>query len=1002
MPMPSPGTAALTALCLVVLGGPAVSAAQSFDPARHFRTIGSPHFTIHFHEGEDVPARRLAAIAEETWRALGASLGLTPPPHTDVVLVDQTELANGWATPMPRDTIMVTAAWPAGVEFIGSTDDWLRVAFTHEFTHIVHLDTSRGWAKGVRQVFGRVGLAFPNTWLPTWQVEGLATFEESAVSHEGRLHAGDFRAIVGEAARDGRLEPLDRINGGLTAWPGAYAAYAYGLGFHDYLAERFGPAALGRLAAATSGEVPYFWGRAFTRVFGASRGDLWTDYQRQRSAAAAAPDARARAADAGRDRVVRLTHHGYLVSGPRITAPACASCPASVLYTVQTADEVPGIFEVPIDGSTRPARLTDRYEGRTTTTAATASASGGVVYFDQVEARRNAGTYSDLFAFDRATGRVRALTHEARLRDPDLSPDGRRIVAIRARADRRDLVIVPIAAAGRPLDDPIVVVSEPGTAFDTPRWSPDGRTIAVERERLGAYPEVVLVDAATRAIRVVAASAGARWVTPAWRPDGRAIVAAADLDGGPFNLYEIAVDVDDERSRASDARAPRTPRVRQITHTTGGATWPDVTADGQTIVFVGYTPDGFDLFRMPYRVDDAMTVDAGAGGKNSDRAADPTPAAPAIESPEAARPYSPWRTLAPTSWSPVIDSSGRALRVGGGFAASDVLGYHRYAALASWIVAQPDGTPSLRATSPDASASYAYTRWTVQPWIAVSRRTSFFGAAADAAGRPATATVRERQVETGIVLPVVRMRRAQAARVSFLRAAADITAPGAGATRNRSAMRASWTLRTAKVFGYSISPERGLVAGATAEFVRPAFGADARATIWTGDARAYLPGAGAHHVVAVRVAGGASRGDPLAGGVFLVGGAQPAFDAASFDAEAFSLLRGFAPDSFAGTRVAVANVDYRLPLLRPERGHGTLPIFLHTVHASIFTDVAEAWTQRFAARDIKLSAGAEISANVVLGYGLPVTMTAGAAWGHDGSGLVGDRWRGYVRIGRAF
>ena len=40
--------------------------------------------------------------------------------------------------------------------------------------------------------------------------------------------------------------------------------------------------------------------------------------------------------------------------------------------------------------------------------------------------------------------------------------------------------------------------------------------------------------------------------------------------------------------------------ARQLTHTTGGATWPDVSPDGQTIVFVGYTADGYDLFTMPY------------------------------------------------------------------------------------------------------------------------------------------------------------------------------------------------------------------------------------------------------------------------------------------------------------------------------------------------------------------------------------------------------------------
>ena len=70
-----------------------------------------------------------------------------------------------------------------------------------------------------------------------------------------------------------------------------------------------------------------------------------------------------------------------------------------------------------------------------------------------------------------------------------------------------------------------------------------------------------------------------------------------------------------------------------------------------------------------------------------------------------------------------------------------------------------------------------------------------------------------------------------------------------------------------------------------------------------------------------------------------------------FGRRAISLLRGFAPDSFAGTRVAVVNLEYRVPLARVERGVGTWPIFLHTVHGALFADAGHAWTRaRFVRR----------------------------------------------------
>ena len=77
-----------------------------------------------------------------------------------------------------------------------------------------------------------------------------------------------------------------------------------------------------------------------------------------------------------------------------------------------------------------------------------------------------------------------------------------------------------------------IAISEPDTQFNAPRWSPDGRTIAVERHVIGRQSEIVIVDVATRAVRSIAWNARARVVTPAWRPDGRAVIAAADLDEG--------------------------------------------------------------------------------------------------------------------------------------------------------------------------------------------------------------------------------------------------------------------------------------------------------------------------------------------------------------------------------------------------------------------------------------------------------------------------------------
>jgi Tol biopolymer transport system component len=898
--------------------------------------------------------------------------------------------SNAYATPLPYDTIVIYPVWPPGSDF--DFEDWLRLSFTHEFTHIVHLDRSEGWARVVRSVLGRSALAFPNVFLPAWQIEGLAVFEESVLTGTGRLHEGDFRAIVDEAARAGRLEPLDRTNGGLTDWPGGAAVYAYGAGFHQYLAERYGAATLAELAAATARRLPYTASRAFERLYGEPLGRLWRDYESSVAARVASP-----AATTGSAAPTRLTHHGFSVRGPRFDRFPCAGCAPEIVYSVNNADGFPALYRIGLDGGA-PRRLTTRFLGSTT------AIGRDRVYFDQIEIRRNTGGYSDLYALSRADGRVRALTREARLFDPDLSPDGETIVCVQDRTGRRDLVTLRAPSSSQPDVDAVgagitMLVGGSDTYFDAPKWSPDGRRVAVERHRLGAMPEVVVVDVATTAVRVVATDATTRFVMPAWRPDGAAIVAAVAPKDQVFNLVEFNLE-----------GGP----ARQLTATTGGATWPDVSADGGTIAFVGYTADGFDVFTVPYpaaaaaAVQDQRTQDDRAAIARPGRAAlrvDERRATardlPTVEPPPTVA-YSPLRTLKPTSWFPVVETGGDQVRVGASVGGVDVLGYHGWFASATWLVSAPTGVVGPPASSPDWQAYYVYDRWRPRFYAAASKQTSFFTGPASDAGTPTAATRRERHLEGGVVFPMRRVRASHAALLSVLRSVDDLTLVDGTVSRARTPLRASWQTVTRRTYGYSISPEHGLAAGATAELVRTALGSFADATTITGDVRGYLPGLAPHHVVALRLSGGASTGDPMAGRTFLLGGDTPAPGVADFGSSDFSLLRGFRDHTFAGTHVALINAEYRWPIARPQRGVGTWPIFIHSLHGALFADAGHAWTRAFNSRAIKTSAGAQLSADFIAGYFAPLTATFGVAWGHDGSGVVADGVTAYFRVGKAF
>ena len=929
---------AVLCAALVMLTPLLSSASGRYDPRLRFQTISTSRFDIHFHQGEEAQARRLAALAETVAASLDATLG-RPSGRVHVILVDQSDLSNGWATPLPFNTIEIVAAAPGGDSLIGNTDDWLHMVFAHEYTHIVHLGRGQGWIGGLRRVFGRMPLLYPNLYLPTWQIEGVAVYEESALTGQGRVPDRNFRAIADVAADASRFEPLDRASGGLVDWPAGNTPYAYGGYFHEFLAARYGEASLRQLTDSTAGRVPYFGSRAFKKIFKRSLGELWRDFEtasRQPIAGAAAT-------------VTRLTDHGFTVGGPRFAPDG------RLYYSIVNPHGFPALLARD-PGAPTSRKVANRYLGTRVGFA------GSEIVFDQMEIENQVGLQSDLYAVG-AGGQTRRLTHGARAGDPDVSPDGGTIVCTVQRADRRELATLSVPAPGT-MPRPVALVSEPGVHFSSPRWSPDRRWIAAERVSLQDRSEIVLIDPATgRIARTVASSSGSRSVAPAWMPDGR-LLFASDRGGDGFRIYVTSVDTGDT-SRLEDAGA--------------NASSPEPSRDGRTLVFVGYTPAGYDLFSLPLGSARWTRVEAGAPAPAGIVTRTSTALVPAAAMPHV---YSPLRTIAPRFWTPTLESDEDELVFGAATGASDALGRHAYAAEVGWTSAR---------ARPDWQVAYAYDRWRPTLFVNVADDTDPFR----------DGEVRTTEGNAGVLFPVRRVRWSQSILGAFHSSIDEFRCADCGADGRvrvaRRGVRGGWLLNASRSYGYSISREDGWNATVTTELTREALGADGNGEAATFDLRGYLPVVPRHAVIAARVSGAASRGDARARRQFSASGNGPQALGFDFGTDAIGLVRGVAEDDIVGTHAAVVNLDYRFPLTRIDRGLGTVPAFARVIHGAVFLDAGHAWIDSFRRSDITVSVGAELSLDAVVGYVLPLTFTAGGAWVSQDRGFVG-----FARIGRAF
>ena len=940
--------ASAVAVLLLMLAPALASAATRFDPRLRFRTYRTAHFDVHAHQGEEALARRLTAIAERVRARFEPTLGV-PRGRVQVILVDQTDISNGSADPFPYDVIEITAVPPTGEEEIGNTTDWLELVFTHEYTHILHLDRSRGFMGGVRAIFGRAPLVFPNVFLPVWQIEGFATYEESRMTGQGRVPAGDFRVLVDVPARLRRFEPIDRAGGGLDDWPDGNAAYAYGAYFHEYLSKRFGATRVESLADATAARLPLLGSPAFKKVFGESVKPLWRDFResRERSVAGASSvtDAAAR----------QLTHDGYVVAAPRIGSDG------AVYYRTTNADGFPALMRL-ADGTAR--RLAWRVLGVRTAVGA------DWVVFDQLERVRSVAIYSDLYAVRRTGGSVVRLTRDARAGHPDLSPDGRRIICVVQATGRRALALMDFAPGRLPVK-PRVLVDDVESDYAGPRWSPDGSQIVAERFRAGLH-ELVLVDAGTGAVRPLLARADARLVTPSWVHDGSSILFSANLDGGPFNVY--AVDV-------------RTGDVRQITDSVSGAQSAELASDG-SLIYVGLTVAGYDLFSVPPSAAEGRSpvssaLQAGDQGLKHEEISGQQADASGLK---AAAPYRPFRTLVPTYWEPVIATDAGETLVGAATAMSDALGRHAYSASAAWTGSR---------TRPDWSLGYTYDRW----------RPTLFANYTDDTDPIAGGELRSRELFTGALLPFRRIRWSHALMAGFDAETQTVACSSAcrvsDPSRDLRSVRGGWIFDSRRLFGYSISTEEGFVVEGAVDASRRALGSDADANAATFDARAFQRVIGRHAVLAVRLAGATSWGEAAARRRFSAAGSGPSVPSFDFGRDAIGLMRGFDRDAIVGRHAAVLNADLRVPLLRVQRGPGLWPIFMRSLHAAAFVDAGHAWDATFRASDIRRAIGGELSTDLVLVHYFPLTIAGGAAWTHDP--VAGrDRAAFFGRLGYAF
>ena len=976
---------ALAAAALLVVTLLAPRPAAAVDPYLDWHTLETENFLIHYHDGLGELPQQVAVMCEEAHLMMVPFFNWIPEEKTHVVLDDTLDTANGFAGVVPRNRIRIFLYGPTQRSSLGDYDDWLRSLIIHEYAHILHIDTKGLVPDVINTILGKTSA--PNQVLPRWYTEGIATYQESTQTSGGRVRSSLFRMYLRTGYLEGTFLSLGDISSNPVDWPGGTVPYLYGSHFLAYVAETRGEAFFHRFHEAYGERiVPYSINTTMREVLGEDFTQLYDEWTAHLAAKFEAELLKVRLE--GVTPLEWINRDGELTERPMVRPGR-----SEVTFYSARPDDYAGIYAHDLkSGETRTLFQTP-IGGQSYSWDPT----GRFVVYHANRIWRNTYSYNDLVLHDTQTGRARQVTRGLRARDPDFEPTrGREVVFVRNDASRTSLELLDVGTGERE----VLVQGRPASGqFDTPRYSPDGRLIAVSYWRRGHGRDVYVWD--TRTGRMVQLTWDrAQDQSPSWSPDGRYLLFASDrtgfydiyaLDAGSLQAELDRLGPPDGREVTPDTFARVALPTWRLTRVERGVFAPQVASDGgrDWLYVVAYNSNGFNIARTPY--DPARFMPAPASEIERPKTSYPELPDPVL----AKEGYAAGSYLAPLSVYPLfaVTNSGRD-SYGAELVGFDPVGLHSWSFVGEYFTETETalvlGGYSYSRLPFGVFLNGQYSSYEVpRSLVRESRFVPFKEEAWDG----------QAQVGFSLGTGLVRSQLSLGYNLRYTRTR-DLpeTTPEPGDISPQDPTQGNFSsafisLGTGRTLSYrdSISAEEGYSLQLTLRLRDEAIGSDVRSIEARYSGTGYVPMPWLrNHVVATRVIGGIGRSNFQGRELFPLGGLPPqeVFTSVINDTPlGGTYLRGFEPFTFAGEQFHLVTPSYRMPVVDLNKGFDTLPFYLGRLSLSAYTDIGSTFNGPIGDASWQVGAGAELRLSASLGYSLPVGFRLGYVHGFGSQGI---------------
>ncbi|MEO0083944.1 MAG: DPP IV N-terminal domain-containing protein, partial [candidate division WOR-3 bacterium] len=558
-----------------------------FDPKLQWYTFETPHFSVHFATKSDFAkdeefAKQIVWLAEDVHKKLVPVMRFQPKTKTNIIVADIYDEVSGWASPLPNNTIFICPFFPKTMRV--NYYDWLKNLLIHEYTHILQINLSAKLNRRLQTIFGQIIL--PNAIMPTMFHEAYTIFNESAIGILGRANSTYYQMMLRAQILDNNLFPIDKcLTYQLAQYPNGETPYLYGGMFFNYLAEKYAKTKLIDYAHWYSGGLPLFYNVQAKRIFKKSFYQLWKEWQD----------------------TIKATYQAVIDQIKQ--KPITASQPITfegfdVSYPVFANNH---LYYVSINNHNYPALKQYDLNHKTTKTLLRKNISSPIsissdnqkLIFSIKEYYQNYYYYDDIYLYDLTTRKLQRLTKGERAFDPDFSPTENKIVLVKSELGQSNLYLLDLTTN----EISQLTYREDFCQFAQPRFSPDGKKIAVAIWQQGGYQDIYLYDIATEWLIPITHDRHLD-IEPCWTKDGKYLLFVSDRNR-IFNIYAYSLEKKE---------------IYQVTNVLTGAFSPAISNDNQTLAFLLYSSKGFDLhitrinldsiaLQQPISVSDQMVAD---------------------------------------------------------------------------------------------------------------------------------------------------------------------------------------------------------------------------------------------------------------------------------------------------------------------------------------------------------------------------------------------------------